>query len=415
MTQGRKSGGRRKIAPGRARNIAMMPLQGIRVLDLTVLDGYCGMELADYGAEVVKVECPDTGGDPVRLLPPLHNGSSLHHAFRDRGKKSLTLNVRHAAGRELFEKLVVTADVVLENFPPGVMESWGLGYDALAGLKPSLVYARLSAYGSTGPEIDVPQSDLIAQAKTGVMHVTGFPENPPTRVGFSIAERYAATFLASAVCIALYHARATGEGQMVETSLLGSVVAITEDKVLTYGATNEDPMRTGNAHPLINPYDILRCRDGYVAMGISSDDQWFKFCDAFARPEWKTDEKYGSNFVRGLHYFGDLRVKLEDLFAGQTMREIADVCDRALIPGTMCSTTAQAVSDPQLHARNMLITVRDKAIGELAMPGRPIKFAGESEEIPHPAPLLGEHNAEILGALALGATDLAVLRRQGII
>lgn len=258
----------------------MLPLEGTKVLDLTTLSGYCGMELADYGAEVIKVEAPGTG-DPLRRLAPLKNGASAHHAFRDRGKKSVTLDLERPEGQELFKKLAADADVVLENFAPGTMERLGLGYDVLSALKPSLVYGRVTAYGSEGAGRDIPQSDLIAQAKSGVMHFTGFPENAPTRIGFAISEHYAASFLASAVCLALYHARETGEGQLVETSLCGSAVAVSEDKVITYGAEGEDPMRTGNAHPLINPYDILKCKNGYVAMGISSDAQWAKFCAAF--------------------------------------------------------------------------------------------------------------------------------------
>ena len=176
----------------------MFPLEGIRVLDLMTLSGYCGMELADYGAEVIKVESPS--GDPLRTLAPLKNGASVHHAFRDRGKKSITLDLRHPEGKEIFKKLVATADVVLENFPPKTMEELGLGYDVLSVIKPSLVYGRISAYGSTGDEADTPQLDLIAQAKSGVMHFTGFPEKPPTRIGFAISEHYAASFLSSAVC-----------------------------------------------------------------------------------------------------------------------------------------------------------------------------------------------------------------------
>lgn len=281
----------------------MLPLEGIRILDLTTLSGYCGMELADYGAEVIKLEAPGVG-DPLRTLAPLKNGASSHQMFRDRGKKSITLNLQHPEGKEIFKKLVATADAILENFTPGTMEGLGLGYDDLSAIKPSLVYGRISTYGSVGEETDTPQYDLIAQAKSAVMHFTGFPENPPTRIGFSLSERYAASFLSSAVCVAIYHARSTGEGQMVETTLCGSAIAISEDKVITYGAENEDPMRTGNAHPLINPYDILKCKNGYVAMGISSDAQWTKFCKAFNCPEWDEDPLYCSNLVRGYHYFG---------------------------------------------------------------------------------------------------------------
>ena len=197
----------------------MFPLEGIRVLDLMTLSGYCGMELADYGAEVIKVESPE--GDPLRSLAPLKNGASVHHAFRDRGKKSITLNLWHSEGKEIFKKLVETADVVLENFAPNTMEELGLGYDVLSAIKPSLVYGRISGYGSTGEGANMPQLDLIAQAKSAVMHFTGFPENEPTRIGFAISERYAASFLSSAICLALYHARETGEGQVEETKLSG--------------------------------------------------------------------------------------------------------------------------------------------------------------------------------------------------
>lgn len=391
----------------------MFPLEGIKVLDLMTLSGYCGMELADYGAEVIKVESP--AGDPLRTLAPLKNGASIHHAFRDRGKKSITLNLKHPDGKEIFKKLVATADVVLENFPPNMMQELGLGYETLSAIKPSLVYGRISAYGSTGEGADVPQYDLIAQAKSGVMHFTGFPENPPTRIGFSIAERYAASFLSSALCLAIYHARNTGEGQMVETTLCGSAIAISEDKVITYGAEQEDPMRTGNAHPLINPYDILKCKDGYVAMGISSDAQWAKFCDAFGRPEWKDDELYCSNLVRGYHYFGDLRVKLEELFSAYSMQEIADICDNTLIPGTMCSTTKEALQQPQLQVRNMIVSVEDTNLGELEMPGKPVKFVGQEEEPLRTAPGVGEQNEQLYAALGMDSAALRQLQHEGII
>lgn len=392
----------------------MLPLTGIRILDLTAFSGYCGMELADHGAEVIKIETP-FGGDPLRELAPLKSGTSPHHLFRNRGKKSVTLNLWHPQGKEIFKKLVESADALLENYPPGTLEALGLGYEDLSAIKPSLVYGRISAYGSTGREVDVPQSELVAQAKSGVMHVTGFPENPPTRIGFSIAERYTASFLSVGVCLAIYHAKETGEGQLVETSLCGSAVAVSEDKVITYGASGEDPMRTGNAHPLINPYDILKCSNGYVAMGISSDDQWGKFCDAFNRPEWKTAEKYCSNLVRGLYYFGDLRNQIEELFQGYTMQEIANICDNALIPGTMCSTTKEALQEPQLHERNMIVSVEDPAIGSLDMPGRPVKFVGEVEEPLLAAPELGEHNDEIFRSLAMDADKLEQLKQEGVI
>lgn len=392
----------------------MEPLKGIKVLDLTINSSYCGMELADYGAEVIKVEEP-SGGDPLRGLAPLKDGASPHHIYRDRGKMSITLDLQKPEGQDILRKLVKESDAIIENFVPGTLEKLGLGYEDLSKINPTIVYGRISAYGSTGKGAETPQSDLVAQAKCGVMHLTGFPENPPTRIGFNISEHYAASFLASAICIAIYRAKKYGEGQMVEATLAGSAIAISEDKVITYGADNEDPMRTGNAHPLINPYDILKCKDGYVAMGISSDAQWTKFCKAFNTPEWDEDEKYCSNLVRGYHYFGDLRIKIEELFSNYTMQEITDICDEHLIPGTMCSTTKEALNEQQLKERNMIVDLKTEELGTIRMPGRPIKFSGESESAIKDAPALGEQTEKILTDLGYDSEKIDQLKDNGII
>lgn len=392
----------------------MMPLTGIRVLDLTELNGYCTFELAEYGAEVIKVEKPGAG-DRLRAWPPLKGGVSAYHAYLDRGKKSVTLNLQTEKGRDLFRELVKTAQVVVENFPTGVMESWGLGYETLKSVNPKLVYARLSGFGGEGPDKDYPPYEILAQAKSGAMNVTGFPENEPTRIGFFIANHYASSFLSAAVCLAIYYANATGLGQKVETSLAAALLATTEDKVIAYGAGGIDPQRTGNAHPLINPYDILKCKDGYVALGISSDDQWAKFCTSFGREEWKTDERYRTNRFRGQYYFSDLRRKVEDLLSGLTMREIADICDAALIPGTMCSTSAQSMQEPQLHVRNMIVKVPDPELGSVEMVGRPIKFVGQEESAFAGAPPLGSDNETVYAALGLPAAELGEMKRLNII
>ncbi len=392
----------------------MLPLDGTRVLDLITFSGYVGMELADYGAEVIKIELPKVG-DPLRTMLPLKDGHSPHHAFRDRGKKSITLDLTHPDGQALFKELVATADIVLENFPIGTLEALGLGYEDMAKLKPSIVYGRITAFGSTEEGAKYAQSELVAQAKSGGMHVTGFPENSPTRIGFSIAQHYSSSFLTAGVCLALYYARETGEGQLVQTSLTGSVAAITEDKVISYSVEKNDPMRTGNAHPMINPYDILKCKNGYVAMGISSDAQWEKFCRVFNRPEWTEDEHYCSNQVRGLYYFGDLRVKIEKLFEDYTMQEIAKMCDDVLIPGTMCSTTKEALEEAQLYERKMILSVESDGLGKLDMPGRPIKFVGENEPPMKRAPKIGEHNYEIFTGLSMSEDRLAQLQKDGVI
>lgn len=377
----------------------MLPLKGIRILDMTTFSNYCGMELADHGAEVIKIEMPNS----LDSNDPQEN-------YKNRGKKSITLDINRKEGQEILRDLILTADAVIESFPLGTLEKLGLGYEDMSKVKPSLVYGRISGYGSTGEETDTPLSEIVAQAKSGAMHVTGFPENDPTRIGFSIANHYTSSFLTVGIVLGIYTAKETGEGQLVETSLCGSLAAITEDKVITYGATNVDPMRTGNAHPLINPYDILKCKNGYVAMGISTDAQWNKLCKAFDKMEWTTDERYYSNIARGDNYFGDLRNKIENLFLNFTMQEISARCDAILIPGTMCSTTKEALEEPQLYERNMIIEV-----GGVKMPGRPVKFLGEKEDLLEAAPKLGQDNLSIYASLGIESEKLEVLKKESVI
>ncbi|OOB78505.1 MAG: hypothetical protein BEN19_09075 [Epulopiscium sp. Nuni2H_MBin003] len=387
----------------------MLPLTGLRILDLTTLSGYCGMEFADHGAEVIKIETPN-GGDALRKFSSFKGEKSRHHQFRDRGKKSITLDIYNIEGQKLFKELVAKSDAVLENFPAGTLEKLGLGYEDMEKINPAIVYGRISALGSTGNAVNIPQSEIIAQAKTGAMHVTGFPEEEPTRIGFPIASRYSAGFLTSGVILAICLAKQSGEGQLVEVTLCGSLATITEDKVITYGVTDEDPMRTGNAHPLVNPYDIIKCKNGYVALGIGSDFQWIKLCKVLGKEDWSSDEKYCTNDVRGLHYFGDLRDKIEEFFQDYTMQELAEKCDSVLIPGTMCSTIKEALSEEQLHVRNMIVEVDG-----LKMSNRPVKFVGGTEPDFVKAPELGANNAEIFGLIDVDDAKLAKLRADGVI
>ena len=239
----------------------MLPLKGVRVLDLTAVNGFAAMELADYGAEVIKVERPG-GGDAVRFYPPFKDGVSLYHAFMDRGKKSISLDLKSEEGKEILKELVKTADVLIENFKVGTMEKMGLGYDVLAEINPKLGYGALTSYGSTGPEKDYIAYDVAVQAKAGIMDITGFADAEPTKVGAYIGDHYSCTYLCSAIIMALFHARATGVGQKVETSMFEALLSIVEDKIAICDVDGE-AKRTGNAHPSINPYDVVRCKDGY--------------------------------------------------------------------------------------------------------------------------------------------------------
>ncbi len=392
----------------------MLPLKGVRVLDLTAVNGFAAMELADHGAEVIKVERP-RGGDAIRSYPPFQDDVSLYHAFLDRGKKSITLDLKTEEGKEILKELVKTADVLIENFRVGTMEKMGLGYDELSKVNPKLVYGALTSYGSTGPEKDYIAYDVAVQAKAGVMDITGFREEAPTKVGAYIADHYSCTYLCSAINMALYHARATGEGQKVETSMFEALLSIVEDKYAIYDCEGE-AKRTGNAHPSINPYDVVKCKDGYVALGISTDDQWSKFCNEFGKPEWTTDERYCNNSQRGKHYFGDLRDKLESyLVENFTKAEIDDKCAKIKVPAAGCNTIEEAINQEQIKVRNMRVTYQDQRLGDITTVGKIVKFHSTSgKEVFTTAPLLGEHNNEIYGEL-MSVEKINELKEKNII
>lgn len=393
----------------------MLPLKGIRILDLTTLNGFCPMEFADYGAEVIKVERPD-GGDPVRVYPPFKDDVAIYHAFMDRGKKSITLDLKSEKGAEVFKRLVKHADVVLENFKVGTMEKMGLGYDVLSQINPKLVYGALTAFGNTGPFKNYICYDSIAQARSGVMDITGFPEpNPPMRVGAFISDHYSSTFLGAAVLMALYHARSTGVGQRVEVSMVDTLFCATEDRVAVVDKGTSGHSRIGNAHPSINPYDIINCKDGYVAIAVSTDDQWQKFCRVLDKPEWAEDPNYANNAKRGEHYFGDLRDKLEALFSDYTKNELCGLLDSVKVPAAPVEAIEDAITQEQVRASNIIVNTPTKAIGDIAVPGKVIKFhdeAGEPEFVS--APLLGQDNDTIYGEVC-SADEIAELKAAGVI
>ncbi len=370
----------------------MKPLRGLKVLDLTTLNGFATMTLADYGAEVVKVERPGSG-DPIRVWEPLKDGVSPYQAFLDRGKKSITLDITSDAGKEVFKELVKEFDVVVENFRYGKMDELGLGYEVLEQVNPKIILASMTGFGTKGPWRDYPAFDIIVQAKTGFMEFTGFPDEPPTLIGFPIGDQYTCLYLASAITSAYFHVLRTGEGQHIETSLWEGLFSVQEDKMM-YTQLDQPPKRLGNAHPDINPYDIIKCKDGYMTLGISTDPQWAAFCHQFGRPEWAEDPKYKEMEPRGLNYFNDLRPKLEEFLQNFTMEELDKGCISAKIPAAPCNTVTMAMEDPQIKIRNMVVEVEDARLGKIKMVGKTGKFHQDNQEDNQfeSAPDLGQHN-----------------------
>lgn len=394
----------------------MKPLRGLRVLDLTTLNGFATMTLADYGAEVVKIERPKYG-DPIRVWEPLKDGVSPYQAFLDRGKKSITLDITTEEGKGIFKELVKKFDVVVENFKYGKMERLGLGYDVLEAINPKIILASMTGFGTKGPWRDYPAFDIIVQAKTGFMEFTGFPDEPPTLIGFPISDQYTCLYLASAISSAYFHVLRTGEGQHVETSMWEGLFSAQEDKMM-YTQLDLPPKRLGNAHPDINPYDIIQCKDGYMTLGVSTDPQWAAFCTQFGKPEWAQDPKYKEMEPRGANYFNDLRPKLEELLKNFTMQELDEGCIAAKVPASPCNSVLMAMNDPQIKLRNMVVEVEDKRLGKVLMVGKTGKFHQDNAQDNsfESAPDLGEHNSLYYkNMLNLSDENLAALKAKNII
>lgn len=392
------------------------PLAGVVVLDLTrVLAGpFCSLVLADLGAEVIKVEMPGTGDDS-RAFGPFAGGESAYFMSLNRQKQSITLNLKHPKGKELFLRLVARADVVLENYRATTMERLGLGYEVLREANPRVVYASVSGFGHTGPYADRPCYDIVAQAMGGLMGITGHPGGPPTRVGASIGDITAALFAASGILAALYDRERTGAGQAVDVAMLDCQVAILENAVARYTVSGEIPGRLGNRHPSISPFSSFATRDGDVILAAGNDALWSRFCDLVGRPELAADERFATNPQRVANW-AELEPLLAEVFAGRTTDEWVAALGGAGIPCGPINTVDRVVSDPQIRARKMIVTTDHPKAGKVAMAGSPIKLSAAPDEPPDPAPTLGEHTREVLRKyLGLSDGEVEALAAEGVI
>ena len=279
------------------------PLHGIKVLDLTrVLAGpYCTMLLADMGADVVKVERPGAGDDTRAYGPPFVNGESAYFMSVNRNKRSLTLNLKHADGLRILERLIAAADVLVENFRPGTMESFGYGYEAARQVNPRLIFCSISGFGHTGPKSALPGYDLIIQGEGGVSSLTGSPDGPPFKVGTSPADVVAGMMGFQGILLSLLARQQTGCGQKVDIGMLDCQVALLTYQAGIYFATGESPTRMGNQHPTITPYETYRCADGYINLACGNDSMWRTFCGALGRDEWTADARFATNADRVQH------------------------------------------------------------------------------------------------------------------
>ncbi len=378
------------------------PLSGILVVDLSrILAGpYCTMLMAEMGARVIKVEPPGKGDD-AREYGPFVKRSSTYFASINRGKQSIALDLKDPKDRAIFERLLGKADVLVENFRPGTMEKFGYGWEALHPRYPRLIYAAASGFGHTGPYSRHPAYDMVVQGLGGMMSITGYPGQPPARVGMSIGDIGAGLYTAIAVNAALLHRERTGESTKVDIGMLDCQIALLENAVMRYTVLGEVPGPLGARHPTITPFQALATRDGNIIIAAGNDALFQKLCAALGRNDLAESPLYRSNDLR-LNNQPQLQDELERTLREKSTAEWIALLELAGIPCGPINNIAQALAHPQVAARNMLVTVEDPAAGTLKLSGNPLKFSAFPDPPTRPpAPALDGDRAAILKELGL--------------
>ncbi len=376
------------------------PLDGIKVIDLSrALAGpYCTMMLGDMGADVIKVEHPQ-GGDEARSWgPPFQAGESSYFLAVNRNKRSLTLDLKSPVGKEALRRLIKTADVLTENFSPGVLEKLGFSWEMMRELNPRLVYCAISGFGQFGPRKFQPAYDQILQGMGGLMSVTGEPDGPPTRYGVSIADIGAGIFSAFAIVNALFYRERSGEGQMIDTSLLDGQVALLTFQAGRFFATDKAPGRIGNRHPLIAPYEVFKTGDGYINLAVGNDKQWIAFWQVMGLTDLGEDAGLANNQGR-VSRREELKARIEAAFANLTTAEISAKLDVVNVPCGPIYDIAQVFADPQVEALGLRHRLEHPTAGEISVTTPPYRLSGSPATIRKAPPVLGQHNREILAEL----------------
>lgn len=376
-------------------------LEGIRVLDFTRMYAgpFCSMILRELGAEVIKIEFRESG-DACRTIPPItEGGESYIFCILNRGKKSVTLEMKSEEGQKIAKDLMCRADILLENFTPGVMDRLGMGYEDVKKVNPRLIYASLSGFGQKGPNSSRPAFDLVAQAMGGMMSVTGFPDSPPTKCGPAVADLGGGAFTAVAILAAMQHRNMTGQGQCIDMSLQDCIWLFTGVETLArYALYNESGKRMGNMHESIVPWNSYKLKDGYGVICIVTIGQWQKLAELMGRPDLIEDPDTLSLASR-VQRREELDGIVSEWASRFTIAEMQGLMDRAGLPFAQVMDTAQLVSDPHMISREMTVEVEQLVSGTLKMPGSVFKMSETEADPLKPAPFLGEHNAEIYGKL----------------
>ena len=395
------------------------PLAGIRVIETGVMlaGPFCARMLGDFGAEVIKIESPGEG-DPMRTIGKvLEEGKSLWWPSVARNKKCITLNLRVPEGQEILRKLIAQADVLIENFRPGTFEGWGLGYETLKQINPKIVFVRVSGYGQTGPYKHKPGFAAVAEAFGGLRHLVGYPDQAPCRVGISLGDSLSGMFSAYGVMMALYHRDVhEGQGQMIDMALYEGVFALLEGTLTEYDRTGFVRTRTGTTLPGFAPSNLYPCKGGqWIIVAANTDGLFRRLCTLMQREELLSDPRFAGQAIRGQN-----REAIDSIVAAWTAEQELDSLlaqfDAAAIPAGPVYSIADIVNDPQYQARDMLLSVHDRLLGDVRMQGIVPKLSETPGTVYATGPTLGEHNIEVYGnMLGLRTDEIDDLSKRGII
>ena len=392
-----------------------LPLAGVRVLDVSqVMAGpYCCMLLADLGADVIKIEPPGTGDQTRGAMGFKMKGSdSMGFLNMNRNKRSVTLNLKTEAGKKVFFELVKTADILVENYRPGVMKKLGIDYPSLKELNPGLIYASISGFGQTGPWADRPGFDLMAQAMSGVMSVTGYPDSPPVKAGVPVADIGCALFAVYGILSAYIGKTKSGEGQFIDASLFDSALAFSIWDTAQYWGTGVEPLKLGTANHMSAPYQAMKASDGYFVMGATNQKLWKLLCEKIGRPELFEDPLFKTNPQRLANRL-ILAAELEKTFATKSSKEWIELLLMEGIPAGPINTYPEAFGSEHAKYRKMRMEIDHPIEGKVPNIGFAVKMMGTPQQVSRHPPLLGEHTQELLQELGIAGEELKAIQDGG--
>jgi crotonobetainyl-CoA:carnitine CoA-transferase CaiB-like acyl-CoA transferase len=393
-----------------------LPLHGIKVLDFTrILAGpFCTMKLGDMGAEVIKIEQPEKGDDTRSWGPPFINGESAYFLSINRNKKSVTLDLKANEAKEILHKLIMQSDVVVENFRAGIMQKLGLGYDDVRKINPKIIYCSISGYGQTSSRSKEASFDLVVQGESGLMDITGFSDGAPTKAGISLADVTAGNLAFEGILLALFHRERTGEGQLVDISLLDGLLSLFTYQSQIALSSSKKPTRKGNIHPTITPYETYKTKNGFINVAIGTEQHWKNFCEAVKRTDLQRDACFVTNAKR-VENRALLETELKPIFLTHTNEEWISFLQKADVPVGKINSLNDALQMKILQEREMLVSVQHKKAGDITMVGNPIKLSSTQQQKFTPPPLVGEHTEEVLLAIGLTKEEFKVLSMKKVV